>query len=321
MDPNDLSIRDMEAVVAVATHQHFGRAAAALGIAQPTLSSQVQRVERALEVTLFERTSRRFLITPEGRRLLPILRETLESARRLAPTRGPGKGRTKGTSLRLGIIPTLGPYLIPHLLLPLGRAGAAGSLAITEEQTASLIELVRDGALDAALLSLPVSHDALESMGLFDEPFRLIAPRESAILAIDRITPSSLRASDMLLLAEGHCLREQALAICGRRGGTTPRLVTTSLETLKYLVAAGEGYSLLPLLACGLPAGLPGLVRVRAFDDRAPARRIGLCFRRSHVGREAIIALAAFIRGHLPAGLEPVEDATFPASGVRCRRC
>jgi LysR family hydrogen peroxide-inducible transcriptional activator len=319
MDIPDLSLRDLRAVDAVASHAHFGRAAAALRVAQPTISAQVQRVEKALGVALFERTARRFLVTPEGKQLLPILRQTLDAARRLnAPSSTAG---SPSHPVRLGIIPTLGPYLMPSLLIPLQAREAAPRVSITEQPTATLAEMLRDGAIDAAILSLPIRNDAFESVGLFDEPFRLIAPRGSRILEDDPLAPSSLDAGDMVLLAEGHCLRDQALAVCSRRGRKPRRVVTTSLETLKYLVASGEGYSLLPLLASEIPAPLRDLVDVRAFDQSAPARRIGLCFRRTSTARSEMLRLAAFVREHCPAGPTPVRSAVFPSSGVRCRRC
>lgn len=303
MDISGLSILNLRAVAAVAAHGHFGRAAESLRMAQPTLSAHVQKVERALGATLFERAARRFLVTPEGHRLLPLLREVLGAAERVREGAAAGAAGPGGAPLRLGIIPTLGPYLMPHLLLPLSRARRGPSLSIAERQTAQVVEAVLDGSLDAAIVSLPVRGESLECVPLFDEPFRLIAPRGSRIACGGRLAPSSLRACDMILLEDGHCLRQQALSVCGRRGGTTPRLVASGLETLKYLVAAGEGYSLLPMLACDLPRGLAGLVEIRAFDDRSPSRRVGICYRRSLARRDGVLGLAEFIRRHPPPGV------------------
>jgi LysR family hydrogen peroxide-inducible transcriptional activator len=307
MDAQDLSLHDLRAVLMVAEHGHFGRAAAALRLAQPTLSAQVQKVERALGATLFERSARRFLITPDGERLLPLVRELLAAAERLrvgALERGEGKDLP---ALRLGIIPTLGPYFVPHLLLPLKRSGKRLQLSISEKTTGELIVALREGALDAALLSLPVRSDALESIALFDEPFRLVAPRESDIVGVKRLAPSRMSACDMVLLEDGHCLRDQAIAVCGKRGGVSPLIVTTSLETLKYLVAAGSGYSLLPALACELPRALAELVTLRDFDEKPPSRRIGLCFRKSLANRGQVKELAEFVRQNLPRQVTPVR--------------
>lgn len=304
MDAQSLSAHDLRAVVAVAEHGHFGRAAAALRMAQPTLSAQVQKVERALGAVLFERSARRFLITAEGERLLPLIRESLVASERLRA--GASERNETANVLRLGIIPTLGPYFMPHLLLPLKRSGKRLPLSISERTTGELLAALREGTLDAALLSLPVRNDAIESIELFDEPFRLIAPRGSGIAGVERLTPARMSACDMVLLEEGHCLREQAIAVCGKRGGVSPLMVTTSLETLKYLVAAGSGYSLLPALACALPKELSELVTLRAFDEKAPSRRIGLCFRKSLASPERVEELAAFIRGNLPRQVEEI---------------
>lgn len=300
MDAQDLSLHDLRAVVMVAEHGHFGRAAAALRLAQPTLSAQVQKVERALGASLFERSARRFLITPEGERLLPLVRELLAAAEKLR-ARAMERGEEKDLpALRLGIIPTLGPYFVPHLLLPLRRSGKRLQLSISEKTTGELVGALREGTLDVALLSLPVRSDALESIALFDEPFRLIAPRESDIVGVKKLAPSRMSACDMVLLEDGHCLRDQAIAVCGKRGGVSPLLVTTSLETLKYLVAAGSGYSLLPALACELPRALAELVTLRDFDEKPPSRRIGLCFRKSLANRGRVEELAGFVLQNLP---------------------
>jgi LysR family hydrogen peroxide-inducible transcriptional activator len=318
MNTDDLSICDLRAVAAVAAHRHFGRAAGALRLAQPTLSARVQKSERALGAHLFERTARRFHITPDGERLLPIVRELLSIADRLGSAAAPG--RKHAAPVRLGVIPTLGPYLMPHLLPHLRRGADAGSLTITERPTAALLESLLDGTLDAALLSLPLRSDSLQCLPLFDEPFRLIAQRGSAIAGVDRLLPARLCACDMVLLEDGHCLRGQAVAVCNRRGGTEPRMVTASLETLKYLVAAGSGYSLLPALACSLPKGLGELLRLRDFDGHPPSRRIGLCFRRTLTRREHVLALAALIRSHPPPGVRPITHSPPTPRPVAPRR-
>lgn len=307
MSVHDLAFRDLAAVAAVAEHGHFGRAAEALRIAQPTLSAQVGKVERTLGTELFERTGRSFLITPDGERLLPIVRQILADAERLESAAAVSSAGAGPTPLKLGVIPTLGPYLMPHLLPVLSKARELPPVEIIEHPTARLIEQLRDGTLDVALLSVPVRHEAIESVPLFDEPFRLLAPSGSAILEYERLAPARLRACDMVLLEEGHCLRDQALSVCGRRGGTTPKLVTTSLETLKYLVASTGGYSLLPTLACALPGGLGELMTIRRFDDRAPARRMALCYRRTSPRDAEARTLAALIRKHAPEGVSVVN--------------
>lgn len=308
MIPPDLSLAELHAAVAVANTGHFGRAAENLRIPQPTLSARIRRVETALSTQLFERTGRRFFITPEGERILPLIRALLADADAL--TASADSASKRASPLRLGVIPTLGPYLMPHLLLPLRRHEPALALSITERRTARLLESLKDGTIDAAILSLPLKADALASIPLFDEPFRLIAARGSQILSCRSLAPGGMCACDMVLLEEGHCLRQQTLDLCGKRGGTSPRLVTASIETLKYLVAAGEGYSLLPHLACDLPGPLSELLDVREFDEAPPVRRIALCFRRTLARRSDVHRLAEFIRRHPPPGVKVLEPGT-----------
>lgn len=312
MDINDLSVRDLSAVVYVARHGHFGRAARALKIAQPTLSAQVQKVERSLGIVLFERSSRRFRITPEGQRLLPAIEETLRCIEGISALAMTSMGRN--APIRLGIIPTLGPYLAPHLLGKTGKmAGAAPrrqtppDLIISEQLTSSLVDGLVQGTIDAALLSLPIGHDSLDSIPLFDEPFGLIALRGCPLLGRDRLTTGCLAARDMVLLEEGHCLRAQVLDLCGqkrREGG--PKVIATSLETLKYVVASGGGYSLIPKLASDIPAALVQDIEVRSFDEQRPFRRVALCFRRSTPRRTEMIELAKWIVARLPKSVAPV---------------
>ena len=303
MNTNDLSIHDLRAIITVARTRHFGNAADELGLAQPTLSAQVQKVERVLGVTFFERAARRFLITPQGERLLPIVREMLASAERLQQA---SAQHVREVPLRLGVIPTLGPYLMPHVLVPMATKSPGFTLDITERPTATLIEKLLDGSLDAAILSLPVRNSSLAALPLFDEAFRLIAPRGSELTCCACLSPAQLAASDMVLLDEGHCLREQVVSACNRKGGTQPRVVAASLETLKYMVAAGSGYSLLPALACGVPEGLRDLVQVRAFDDRPVTRRVALCYRRTLADTRRVLQLADFMRKHPPKEVQVV---------------
>ncbi|MBU6412569.1 MAG: LysR family transcriptional regulator [Planctomycetes bacterium] len=296
MDTLDLSFRDLKAVDLVARLQHFGRAAESLGIAQPSLSAQVSKVERALGVTLFERSTRRFLITADGARLLPLLRAALDHHHNLLAAAHPKTLRP--APLQIGLIPTLGAYFAPILL---NAAGASRiDITISEEPTAILLSKLQDGELDAALLSIPIRHESIASIPLFDEPFRLLVPQGHDLMRLRPLSPAALDASHMVLLSEGHCLRDQALSICSRRGSPSPRLVATSLETLKYLVAAGEGYTLLPALASHIPRGLRERVELRHFDARCPYRRIGICTRKTLPDRARVNSLAAALRKHTP---------------------
>ncbi len=313
MNARDLSVQDLLAVVTVAKTNHFGHAAEELGIAQPTLSAQVQKVERALGVTFFERAARKFLITPSGERLLPLVREMLASADRLTTA---SLEDSRPAPLRLGVIPTLGPYLMPHVLVPLAKKSPGFTLDITERPTATLIERLLDGLLDAAILSLPVKNTSLAALPIFDEAFSLIAPRGSEIARCACLSPGQLAASDMVLLDEGHCLREHVVSACNKRGGTQPKVVAASLETLKYMVAAGGGYSLLPALAADIPDALHELVEVRPFDDHPVVRRVALCYRRTLANPARVLQLADFMRKHPPKAVQVVGVNSKTASRV-----
>lgn len=310
MNLSDLSIKDLEAIVTVADAGHFGRAAETLVIAQPTLSAQVKKVETILGVELFERTGRSFLVTPIGQRMLQMSRDLLIRARSLAAEAAAADH--DHAPLSIGIIPTLGPYLMPHLLSRKGKRTSIPPLNISEHTTGVLMQQLRDGAIDAAIVSIPVQHESVRERPIFDEPFRLVVPKGHHLATTPRLAPSSLIAREMVLLEEGHCLRDQAMAVCRAKGSAKPRVVAASLETLKYLVAAGEGYSLLPLLSCRLTPELKALVEVRAFDDRTPYRRVGICSRISFARSKALDALAELIRVRVLAafGSEGVRDAS-----------
>ncbi len=305
IDAPDLSLRDLLAIVAVAEHAHFGRAAAALRIAQPTLSAQVKKVERALGVVLFDRSGRKFSVTPEGHRALPFIRDILGTAGSLVAGLD---GRSAAQSpLRVGIIPTLGPYLLPHLLVP--SSPPIPELTLCEQVTSELLRQLIDGTLDCAIVSLPIRHAALECFPLFDESFLLIAPRSHHILEHEVLSPNLLSVSEMVLLEEGHCFRDQAMAVCGSRRTGSPKLLTASLETLKLVVAAGGGYSLLPRLAAQPPGAVESRLVIRPFSRQAPLRTIVLCVRRSSPRHQEVHELAGLIRSRLPPSVKVVGQS------------
>jgi LysR family hydrogen peroxide-inducible transcriptional activator len=307
----DLALRDVVSAVAVAEASHFGRAAERLGLPQPTLSQQVQRVERALGTALFERTGRRVLITPDGQRLLPLLRDLLDRAAALADFAAQAR---PSVPLRVGVIPTLGPAIVPHLLLDRPGQAPLPPLTIREHTTTELLSLLREGSLDAALLSLPIPTELLTIIPIIDEPFRLVVRRGHPLASSPRLVPARLLAHEMVLLGEGHCLRDQALSLCRSKGSAAPRVIAASLDVLKYLVAAGEGYSLLPLTACRLTPPLDELLEIRSFDERQPQRRLAMCARDSSPRLEDVRSLARSIAQRLlavfgPMGLRPVPAA------------
>lgn len=246
---DQMNLRDLRYLLAVAEHEHFGRAAEACEISQPTLSVQIRKLEELLGVALFERTSRAVVPTPACDQLIGHVRAAvtevdaiLAVARNL---RDPLAGR-----IRLGIIPTLAPYLLPLVFAPLREALPALEIEPWEDQTASLLKRLHAHELDAALLATEVIGPDLESRALFAEPFLAALPPEHPLAGRDVVAEADL-AEDILVLADGHCLRDQALEACGRNGALNGTLRATSLATLLNMVAAGYGTTLIPALAAG----------------------------------------------------------------------
>lgn len=297
-----MNLRDLSYVIAVAETRHFGKAAERCFVSQPTLSGQIRKLEDELGVTLFERTNRSVDITPLGEAVIAHARQVMdevEAIRLLAkarqdPLAGP---------LRVGAIPTLSPYLMPLILAPLKKHYPQMQLVLFEETTNTLLARLHDHEIDAALLATPVEGD-LEAIALFDEPFWVAYPREHAFYAKDRLTLKDLANEDLLLLAEGHCLAQQAMDICHieeRRGeGGLADLRAASLETLIQMVGAGYGVTLVPALAMGGSWTTDSGVVAQRLSARDASRRVSLVSRQSFPRREALDAFADIIRDNLP---------------------
>jgi len=244
-----MNLRDLRYLLAVAEHEHFGRAAEDCGISQPTLSVQIRKLEKLLGVTLFERTSKAVMPTPACDQLIGHVRAAVAEADEILAAasnlRDPLAGR-----IRLGIIPTLAPYLLPLVFAPLREALPALEVEPWEDQTTALLKRLHAHELDAALLATEVIGPDLESRPLFAEPFLAALPPDHPLAGRDAIAEADL-AQDILVLADGHCLRDQALEACGRDGALNGTLRATSLSTLLNMVAAGYGTTLIPALAAG----------------------------------------------------------------------
>jgi LysR family hydrogen peroxide-inducible transcriptional activator len=244
-----MNLRDLRYLLAVAEHEHFGRAAKACGISQPTLSVQVRKLEELLGVALFERSSKMVAPTAACERLIGHARAAVAEAEAVLAVartlRDPLAGR-----FRLGIIPTLAPYLLPLVFAPLRKALPALEVEPWEDQTAALVGRLRAHELDAALLATEMDRPDLASEPLFAEPFLAALPPEHPLAGRAIVAEADL-ARDILVLADGHCLRDQALAACGYSGALGGALRATSLPTLLNMVAAGYGTTLIPGLAAG----------------------------------------------------------------------
>lgn len=249
-----MNLRDLRYVLAMAEHQHFGRAAEASGISQPTLSVQVRKLEAQLGVTLFERSGKAATPTAACQRLLGHVRAAVAEADAILAAARSLRDPLAGP-FRLGIIPTLAPYLLPLVFAPLRATLPALEVEPWEDQTVALVERLRAHELDAALLATVPDGTDLDSRALFDEPFLAALPPEHALAACAEVEEAQL-APDILVLADGHCLRDQALAACGQQGGQQGGLLggtlrASSLATLLNMVAAGYGTTLIPGLAAG----------------------------------------------------------------------
>lgn len=301
-----MNLKDLRYLLAVAEHEHFGRAAEACGISQPTLSVQLRKLEELLGVTLFERSSKTVTPTEACALLIDHVRGAVTEADAiLAVARNlqdPLAGR-----LRIGIIPTLAPYLLPLIFAPLRDALPALELEPWEDQTIVLLKRLRAHELDAALLATEVDGPDLASQPLFAEPFLAALPPEHP-LAGQAVVKESELASDILVLADGHCLRDQTLEACGRGGSLGNTLRVSSLSTLLNMVAAGYGTTLVPGLAAGT-AQDAGIV-LRPLATRA-GRTIRLAWRASFPRRAALDAVAAVIAARLRGFAEGAASGTI----------
>jgi LysR family hydrogen peroxide-inducible transcriptional activator len=288
-----LSLRDLEYVEAVAELKHFGRAAERCGVSQPALSEQIRKLEAYLGARFFERTRRRVAITPQGAVMLAQVERILTEARHFMAMSGQGQAGLSGV-LQLGAIETLGPYYLPGLLRLLRDQLPDISLRLTENRTAAFVERLRHGMLD-----LP----GLVAAKLFFEPFVLATHRAHRLASLPRIKLDALPIEDLLLLEEGHCLRDQALTLCAAAPAAIRH--ATSLETLWHMIAAGEGYSLLPSLAVAARPEIAELVQCRTMMEPNAGRDIALVWRKSDPRETQFRQLADLLRRHAPASVIP----------------
>ena len=288
-----ITLKQLRYLAALAEHRHFGRAAEACAITQPALSMQIRDLEKDLEVDLVERRPGEVILTEVGAEVARRAEHVLTAARDLTDF-ARHSGRLLTGRLRLGVIPTLAPYVLPQILPALQRRFPEVRVELRETQTGNLIEELARGALDAVLLALPLEENEFETLPLFDDPFLLAVPaaeaREQSMVDARDIDPRRL-----ILLEEGHCLRDQALAFCGTRIETASGLGATSLSTVIQMVANGYGITLLPRIALPVEAR-DKRVKVLRFRAPEPARQIGLAWRRTSPRKADFAALGKIVR-------------------------
>lgn len=312
-----MNLRDIRYILTVAETRHFGRAAERCFVSQPTLSGQIKKLEEELGVTIFERTNRSVDITPIGEAILTHARLLLEQADAIQQVAQAHQDPLAGP-LRVGAIPTLSPYLMPLILVPLKQRYPQLKLVLSEEITDSLLRRLHQHELDAVLMATPAEDPELEQIPLFDEPFWLAHPRKHFLYDKDEISAEDLSEIELLLLSEGHCLTHQVMNVCHLterpHQGEMADLRAASLETLLQLVGAGFGCTLVPALAIRGGWMTDSGIIARKLDLPEAHRRISLVFRRSFPRRPALRAFAEVIREHLPNTVTPIPDTS--ASGT-----
>ena len=293
-----MTLTELSYIVALAQEQHFGRAAERCFVSQPTLSAQLKKLEEYLGVQLIERQPNNVSLTEAGQQITTRARRILEASEEVVTLarshRDPLAGR-----LRIALLPTIGPYLLPHVAPWIRKSVPRLQLRLYEYQTAPLLEKLHAGELDVGILALPVELAGLESRELYREAFLVALPERHALAARDTVRVADLKGETLLLLEEGHCLRDQALEVCSRAGVRDAQdFRATSLETLRQMVATGAGVTLLPQLAVrGAYRSARGVV-LRPFTRPTPVRHIGAVWRKSSARHAAIDALCELIAEH-----------------------
>jgi LysR family hydrogen peroxide-inducible transcriptional activator len=311
-----MTLTELKYVVAVAREKHFGKGAEACHVSQPTLSVAIKKLEDELQVKLFERNANEITVTPLGQEIVRQAQSVLEQADSIREIAKRGKDPLAG-SLRLGIIYTIGPYLLPDLVRQIIAHTPQMPLMLQENFTVKLLEELRTGEIDCAILAEPFPDANLAIAPLYDEPFMAAVPVAHPLAARSSVTADELKQETMLLLGTGHCFRDHVLEVCpefarfsSSAEGIRKSFEGSSLETIKHMVAAGMGITLVPRLSVprqalagpsgakksarsksALAAGSPSLIKYLPFEGHIPTRRVVLAWRRSFTRYEAIAAL------------------------------
>ena len=284
-----MNFRALQYFVKLSDLRHFSKAADACFVSQPTLSTQIKKLEEELGVQLVERSPKRIMLTPVGEEIAARARLVLNDIEQIRSVARRSSNPAEGT-LRLGLFPTLAPYFLPHVVPRIRSTYPQLRLQLAEEKTEDLLAMLQSGKLDAALLALPINSEGLEIEVLFEEPFVLALPDNHPLASMREITLDDLKGAELLLLEEGHCLRDHALEVCTlAEAHERVDFHATSMETLRQMVAADVGITLMPLLSVKPPIAATKHVVLRPFVPPAPSRTVALVWRSSS-------ALSAFLR-------------------------
>ena len=290
-----MTLTELKYIVAAAREKHFGRAAEACFVSQPTLSVAIKKLEEELDVKIFERGAAEISVTPLGEQIVRQAQRVLEGAQEIREIAKLGKDPLSGP-LRLGIIYTIGPYLLPELVKHTIEQVPQMPLMLQENFTGKLLDMLRLGELDCAIMAEPFPDTGLATAPLYDEPFQAAVPTGHTLAKRKTITAEELKQETMLLLGTGHCFRDHVLEVCpeyarfaSNAEGIRKSFEGSSLETIKYMVASGMGVTVVPQLS--VPAAKQPHIRYVKFAPPVPTRRVVLAWRRSFPRYEAIAAL------------------------------
>ncbi|MGE0188082.1 MAG: LysR substrate-binding domain-containing protein [Steroidobacteraceae bacterium] len=290
-----MNLRDLRYLVALADTKHFGKAAVRCHVSQPTLSAQLKKLEEYLGVELIERQPRRVTLTDMGEQVVAHARHIVNESDDLLALARSQRDPLSG-SLKLALIPTIGPYLLPLIARQLRKQLPKLKFMLYEYQTEPLLQSLRAGEIDMGVLALPVHADGVETCQLYEEEFMVALPKDHRLASKASIKLTDLTGDSMLLLDDGHCMRDQALDICGHADLDEDQdYRATSLETLRQMVAAGMGVTLLPKLSTNGPFGMEKRVLIKPFPKPAPTRTVGAVWRKSSTRNATIKAVCEVI--------------------------
>ena len=317
-----MTLTELRYIVAVARERHFGRAAEGCFVSQPTLSVAIRKLEEELDVKLFERGSSEVSITPVGQEIVEQAQRVLEQASALREIAKRGKDPLAGP-LRLGVIFTIAPYLLPPLVRALIEATPQMPLLLQEQLTVRLLDMLRNGELDAAILAEPFPDHGLDVAPLYDEPFVVAVPPGHRLARGTPVRSEAIKDETMLLLGTGHCFRDHVLEVCPEFARFSPSsegmrrsFEGSSLETIKHMVASGMGITILPRTSVPQSAdraqlGVPGAIQYVPFSEPVPSRRVVLAWRKSYTRLQAIDALRRAVLACPLPGVDKL-DAGIP---------
>ncbi len=301
MDINQLSLRDLEYLITISEELHFGRAAHRLHVSQPTLSEQIKKLEAHLDVKFFERTNRSVSLTPQGEELTEIARKILKEAQMFIRIAKKKKHPLCG-EFHLGAIATVGPYFLPYIIAPLRKSFPELELIIHEGLTDDLLAKLDQGELNAIIASRTFDEKRYRVYSLYNEPFWLAAPSELPVnLKNGKVSVRDVSEENLLLLTEGNCLKDEVLNFCGlNRNRSSLQKQSSSLDTLRYLVASGNGYTFFPELAINDDKKLRSLIKYYPFAEKSAFREIVLVTREQYQKPEEIRLLFSKLKENLP---------------------